>query len=189
VKGPISVTALLALVTLVAGCTSVTQGNPSTTRSTETTPGGSTSTSNSSTADDPLAGIDPCTLLGAAIISTNQLTQGQTRPEPGARTCSWDKNADSSGPGYTVSIGIYDHAGLDKLNATDFTVTDYPVGQHQGRLSKDPAGHTCAVSIGITGTTRVDVVGIDGGGRQEQACTVATLVAPSVEQKLPGGNG
>jgi hypothetical protein len=74
---------------------------------------------------------------------------------------------------------------LDQLDTTSFTVTNYPVGKHQGRLSKDPAGHTCSVSIGVTRTSRVDIIGVDGAGRQEQACTVATLVAPSVEQKLP----
>jgi hypothetical protein len=127
--------------------------------------------------------------MDQAVISQNQLTLGQARPEPGARACLWDKNADASSPGYTVAIGIYDHAGLDQLNSTAFTITNYQVGKHQGRLSKDPAGHTCIVSIGVTGTSRVDVVGVDGAGRQEQACTVATLVAPSVEQKLPvGGN-
>jgi hypothetical protein len=172
----------------LGGCTSTNSGNANATTPTTTAAGPSASIPNSASAADPLATIDPCTLLDPAVISQNQLTPGRQRPEPKARTCSWDKDADSSSPGYTISVGIYDHDGLAQLNTTEFTVTNYQIGGHQGRLSKDPAGHTCAVSIGITGTTRVDVVGIDGGGRQEQACTVATLVAPSVEKKLPAGN-
>jgi hypothetical protein len=122
-------------------------------------------------------------------VAQNGLTSGQPATVPGARACRWQKNADTSGDGYLVSVNIYDQAGLDQLNTTSFDVTNYPVGSHQGRLSKEKVGGACAVSIEVTSTSRVDIGGVDGQGRQQQACTVAETVAPSVAQKLPLGNG
>jgi hypothetical protein len=129
--------------------------------------------------------VDPCSLLSPAVISQNRLQQVKSGIGPGTRYCRWDTGAITSGVGYDIDIDVYDHAGLDQLSTAGFTVTNYPVGRHQGRMSKDTAGHGCLVSIGVTVMSRVDVVGIDSSGQLDRACVVATVVAPSVEQKLP----
>jgi hypothetical protein len=177
----------VAIVAALAagGCTSTTPGAASTTTPTATTRDTSVSTPNSSAAD-PLANVDPCTLLDPAVVSQNQLQPGQSGTGPGTRYCRWTTKIAASGAGYSIAIDIYDHAGLDQLSTAGFAVTNYPVGRHQGRMSKDTAGDTCSVSIGVNSMSRVDVVGVDDLGQQNAACTVATTVAPSVEQKLPG---
>jgi len=166
---------LAALIT--SGCTTATAGTPNTTTS-STTP-------TSDTTKDPLARVDPCSLLDQAVITANHLQPDTSGIGPGTRYCRWDTGA--SGVGYSLAINIYDQAGLDQLSTAGFTVTNYPIGSHQGRTSKDTVGHTCLVSIGVTSTSRVDVVGVDYGGQLDRACVVATTVAPAVEQKLPGG--
>lgn len=184
VKRPTPVIAVAVLAALVTSGCSTTGGSPTaapTTTAQDTSAGSPTSNA----AGDPLAAVDPCTLLDPAIVSENQLQPGQSGNQSGSRFCRWDKNADASTSGYTIGINIYDHAGLDQLNTTEFAVTDYAVGKHQGRMAKDTSGGTCLVSIGVTTTSRVDVVADDGGAQVAKACTVATLVAPSVEQKLP----
>ena len=182
VQRPTPAIALAILATLaMSGCTTSTPGAASTTSRT-TQP---STTPSSATAADPLANVDPCSLLDPAVISQNQLQPDKSGIGPGTRYCQWDTGAITSGVGYNIAINVYDHAGLDQLSTVGFTVTNYPVGRHQGRMSKDTVGDACAVSIGVTSTSRVDVVGIDSTGRVDPACVEATTVAPSVEQKLP----
>jgi hypothetical protein len=184
VKYPTPMIASAILTVLVmGGCTTTTAGAPSTTNT--RSPAGTTPTS--ATTKDPLAHTDPCSLLDQAVITANQLQPSKSGTGPGTRYCRWDTGA--SGVGYNLAVNIYDNAGLDKLSVAGFTVTNYPVGRHQGRMSKDTVGGACAVSIGVTSTSRVDVVGVDYGGQLDRACVVATTVAPAVEQKLPVGGG
>lgn len=179
-KYPTPAIALVAIATFaVGGCTSTTPGAASTASDTSRATPAPTST----TVVDPLAKIDPCSLLDPAVIKQNQLESDKSGTGPGTRYCQWDTGA--SGVGYNIAINVYDKAGLDQLSTTGTTVTNDPVGRHPGRLSKDTTGGTCLVSIGVTSTSRVDVVGVDYGGQLDRACVVATTVAPSVEQKLP----
>jgi hypothetical protein len=132
-----------------------------------------------------LAAVNPCSLLDKALITANRLQPDTSGTGPGTRYCRW--NTGPSGVGYSLAINIYDNAGLDRLSTAGFTIANYPVGHHQGRLSKDTVGGACSVSIGFTSTSRVDVVGVDYAGQLDRACVVATTVAPAVEQKLPVG--
>lgn len=179
---PMPVIALAILATLaLSGCATSTPGAASTTSRT-TRP---STTPSSTTAAGPLANVDPCSLLDPAVISQNQLHPDKSGIGPGTRYCRWDTGTTANGIEYNIAINVYDHAGLDQLSTIGFTVSNYPVGKHSGRVSKDTVGGTCAVSIGVTTTSRVDVVGVDGAGDETRACGVATAVAPSVEQKLP----
>jgi hypothetical protein len=188
VKYPTPVIGLAILATFaLVGCTSKASGIAGTATPASTSRDTSASVP-SSTATDPLATIDPCTLLDPAVISENKLLPDKSGIGPGTRYCRWDTGPSASGAGYNISINIYDQAGLDQLSTAGFAITNYPVGQHQGRMSKDTAGHdACLVSIGVTATSRVDVVGIDSLGGLDASCTEATLVAPLVEKKLPAG--
>lgn len=185
VRSRTSITALTALSALMlAGCAGTTPGTATGTTGQETT----ASNSDAAAAADPLAGVDPCALLDPAVISQNHLQRNASGTESGARYCRWGTGPVAGG-GYSVTINIYDHAGLDQLNTTGFTITDHPVGNRQGRMSKQTPGSGCSVSIGVTSTSRVDVLGIDDAGKQERACVVATTVAPAVAQRLPSGSG
>jgi hypothetical protein len=183
---------LLVLVALAASaCTSTKTGDPTTGNGSTTTTQSATTGTNtppSATASDPLANTDPCTLMPAAVLSQNQLQPNKSGNELGARFCRWSHIADSSGSGYDVSINIYDHAGQDQLNTNNFTIMDFPLKHHPGKLAQAKVLHTCTVSIGITSTSRVDIIGTDGAGQLEAACTIAKLVGPAVENQLPAGS-
>jgi uncharacterized protein DUF3558 len=182
----VAMAALIAIAT--AACSGTTPGTATGTPSDPTTPPSITSTPGASTAADPLADIDPCSLLAPAVISQNQLQPDTSGTGPGDRFCRW-QTAVSSHNGYSIAINVYDHAGLHQLNTAAFAVTDHPVGRHQGRLSKQTGGSACLVSMGVTNTSRVDVVGVDDSGQQDRSCVLATTVAPAVEQRLPSGTG
>jgi hypothetical protein len=171
---------------VVAACSTGTSGSPSPSPTTASAPTSRTSAAPATTASR-LASIDPCSLLDPAIIAKNNMTKDQVGAAAGARYCSWQDHATATDLGFLIGINIYDAAGLDQLSTAGFTVTNYSVGQHQGRLSKDTVDTTCAVSIGVTSTSRVDVVGIDGANRGDVSCQLAKSVAPSVERKLPVG--
>ncbi|HKN98111.1 MAG TPA: DUF3558 family protein [Pseudonocardiaceae bacterium] len=184
-RHPTSVLALTVLTALVvAGCAGTTPGTAigRTAQTTATTPG-------TTTAADPLAGVDPCSLLDPAVMSQNHLHPDTSGTELGVRYCRWDTGATTNGIEYTIAININDDAGLNQLNRPGFAVTNYPVGSHQGRMSKRVGGSTCAVSIGVTGTSRIDIVGSDRSGQQDRSCVEATTVAPSIEQRLPSATG
>jgi hypothetical protein len=108
--------------------------------------------------------------------------------QAGARYCAWEHPVAAGGNEFSINVNIYDTAGLDQLSTIGFSITNYPLGRHQGRLVRDTVGDVCAVSIGVSATSRVDVVGIPPGGKGvDVGCQLAELAAPSVEQKLPVG--
>lgn len=190
-----SLTTTATLVALVAlattGCASTTTGTPAAiTGPTQTSRPSSTGAARTAnpTGAGPLASVDPCSLLSQETATQNQLTPGAPEKEVGARTCHWDKNADENSAGYSLSVGIYDDAGLSQLNTQDI-ITNYPVGHHQGRLDKYTDLGTCKVALGVTDNSMVVVLGVDGGGALDNACKVATKFAPLVEPKLPPGSG
>jgi hypothetical protein len=190
VNRPLVVISLIGLA-MVAACSNGTTGSPSPTGSasaTTQTDSPSTPATSASAAADPLARTNPCTLLDPAIASQNQLTHGAPETGPAIRFCRWSTPI-STDPQYEISIGIYDQYGLDALNPKAFNITDYPVGGHQGRLSKQVGGSVCIVSIAVTKTSRVDVSANVSNGQIELGCSIAEPTAKAVEQKLPVGSG
>jgi hypothetical protein len=181
----------LAVVLVVGGCASDTSGSPGpssagTTSPTALAPTSRTAPTPTTASDGALGFIDPCSLLDPAVVARNGMHNAGAETSLGARSCSWDRNADATGGGFSIAINIYDQAGLDQLNTINFTVTNYPIGRHQGRLNKETAGDTCSVSIGVTAMSRVDIVGVPPPGQGPSVgCQLAELAAPSIEQKLP----
>lgn len=186
----LSGTTLLAFVMVALGaCSAGTQGTPGPVASTTTAQNGTGSVSTTTDTGDPLASVDPCTLLDPALLSQNQLVKSKSGIAAGARFCDWVSGPTATSVGYSVSVNVYDHAGLGDLSTAGFSITDHAVGQHQGRLSTPTAGDTCVVSMEMSPTSRVDVVGADGAAVVATSCKIATLIAPSVEHQLPPAVG
>jgi hypothetical protein len=140
-----------------------------------------------------LTAVDPCSLV-TQVTSKIVLTKVKLGALPGTRACHWAASAldaDLTGSRYSVGILIYDHAGLSRLSAlpkSEVKVTAYPaLSGHQARLVKDPGTAQCTVSIGVTGSSRVDVAVY--GSSLTANCAGATEVAPLVAGQLPGGTG
>jgi hypothetical protein len=120
------------------------------------------------------------------MVTSNGMHQVDAGTKLGARFCAWQHPVAAGGDDYSISVNIYDKAGLDQLSTTAYVVSNFPIGHHQGRLSRGTTINACLVSIGITVTSRVDVVGIPPGGKgTDVSCQLAELAAPSVEQRLP----
>jgi hypothetical protein len=187
VKRQLVVLPLLAAALLVNACSNPSVvGTPSANPTTANqSSGGSATSGNSSSSGDPLASVNSCSLLTSAQINQYQLQKVSADTENGARDCSWQGAVGPSPNGGGIDIAIYDTAGISQLNSGGYTITDYPVGKHQGRLyQSNDGGGLCAVSIAITSTSRVDVGGQGGTGQQSDSCGIAKQFAPMVEQNL-----
>lgn len=176
---PFALVGLLAL----AACTSTTPGTGAT-----TLPPSSQQPATSSSAapsGSALASIQPCDLLTSGEISKNGLTGQEESNDSGARSCTWDNDAFDNGLGYTVGDDIRDTQGLADINTDGYSVSDDPVGSHQGKLAQQTNGDGCFVAIGVGTSARVDVVVSTASADVQQSCALANRYAKLIEPKLP----
>jgi hypothetical protein len=178
------VLAVAAMLTL-AGC----NNNPGTTGGSTGQPGsgggnGSPSSSNNASGT---ASLKPCSLLTAADISQNQLGSGKSSNGNGARSCDWQNTTANNYAGYTLAVDVRDHQGLKDINSEGYNVTDDNIGSHQGKQLKQNPGSGCGVVIGVTNSSRVDVVATDSSGDAATSCNLANQFAKLVEPNLPSG--
>lgn len=154
---------------------------------TSTDTGGGSTPSSASGGGSGLASVQPCDLLDPSVVSQNQLSKTGSGTDSGARTCTWQKSVDINGNGgFTVGVDIRDDQGLSQLQTSGYTVTDHTVGSHQGKQLQSAASGTCAVALGVTSSSRVDVH-VNGTGDIAQMCQTADTLAQAVEPKLPAG--
>lgn len=94
-----------------------------------------------------------------------------------ARACMFLEN-----DGFSMSVGIFDELGLDDLVAQG---PPKPVTVGNRKALQSIRGiDTCAISIELTKTSRVDTQGT-AGGDEKRSCDIALRVALLVEPKLP----
>lgn len=147
-------------------------------------PTGGSSRPPSTTSDDrapgPLAGTSPCSLLSAAELAQLGVVGPGTEKKVGeARSCTYYGHLD--GRQFLVGVAIYDELGLDDLVGREKRPVS--LGKHQA-IQSIGGIDTCAVSIGVTETSRVDTAG-GSGGNEERACGLANRAAQLVDPKLP----
>ncbi len=85
-----------------------------------------------------------------------------------------------------IQTAIYDTAGLDQLNTSVGTVSDYSVGKYQGKLLRYNVGQTCTVALAITSTSRIDI-DVVSSASLDQSCILVKDVAPAVVSHFPAG--
>jgi len=175
-----------ALFGLVA-CGGTTTGSGTPAATTDTTTGGAPSSSGGTGGGVSMASLQPCDLLSSSNASQLQLTPGGPVNEGDARACTWQKAVDTNGQnGFGIEIGIRDRQGLNELTTAGYTITPDNVGNHQGKQAALTVGGGCVIAIGVSGSSRVDVV-VTGGTDTTQACQFGNQVAKAVEPGLPGG--
>lgn len=179
--------AYAALVVLLAGCAVQVQGSPTAggeppAASTDEHAEGSRSGSSETPSGGGLAGLQPCDLVDAAGLASLGLTGGEEKTLGGARVCRWRHDGETLDDGFTVSVELFDGAGLEEL-AQVTTVEQLPkVGAHDAVSFVDPTGG-CGVSLGVGDASRVDNTAV--GGDRQQGCRFAARLAELVEPNLP----
>ncbi|GGS33857.1 DUF3558 family protein [Actinokineospora fastidiosa] len=168
-----------AALAFIASCGTSSPGEP--------VPGPNTAerTSTQSTSAEPtterattLADMSPCDLL----TSDDRQTLGVTKVEGEAQTGSARICTAHTAAG-TTSTGIRTNAGLDGVRASNATETR--VGSHDAKIAKNSAAGGCTVYIGVSDSSRVDVVSVDRQGDVEESCALAERTAGLVEKNLP----
>ncbi|MFD9701226.1 DUF3558 domain-containing protein [Lentzea sp. NPDC059081] len=174
--------AAVALTTITA-CTGVTPGSPGPAPGT----GGSASNENARSttspatptdAKEPLESTDPCSLL---TRSEAEQVMGPLDAEPAqekvgsARVCDFAPNQASLG------VGIRTNVGLAGIQPNGGEVKDVTVKRHQAKQLLGATG-SCGVYIGVTSSSRVDVV--LNAGASTDPCPLALKIAELVEPRL-----
>jgi hypothetical protein len=177
---PFAAAALLGL----AACTNSTTGSgtPAPTAGSGPTSGGPTSS------DSSLTSIQPCDLISSDIASQNQLGTPTPVNEGGARACTWQNTTANNGDGYGIEVGIRDSQGINDVNTAGGTETTDNIGSHPGRQLQSTQSGTCLVAIGVTNSSRVDLL-VNGGTDPNYGCQVANQFAKVVEPSLPAATG
>lgn len=124
-------------------------------------------------------GLNPCHLVADRDAARLGLDEGE-KDSLVPRTCTWDLET----PGDTVRVWMQDSIGLAALPDKGRSLR---LGSHDAIRSHGPTIgplHSCQVAIGVTGTSRVDVV-VNSGSGARLACSVATRTARLVETRLP----
>jgi hypothetical protein len=169
---------LPALATAVLGITACSGGVGDVTNT--TTPSASVTSGNtgspSGNASDPLASLDPCSLLTSEQVGQLGLTPQGPKTVASARGCSWAK-----GPTYVIGIHFIEGKGLDDPNDGTGQNTKISLPDHDAVETDKGSG--CGVEIAITRTSFVFVQASEGGGPNE--CPISQQYATLIEPKLP----
>lgn len=178
---------LAATILGLGACSGTTPGTGSPAGADSATQLSDSNTTPSSDSGAKLASTQPCDLLSAGELSQLGVgAQGKAATDAGARTCSWQHPAGAGGAGYLIAADIRDHQGIKDIVTDGYSVTDHPVGRHQGRLLRDATGgDLCAIIIGVTDSSRVDVNANTDAGTVDASCQWTLRVAPLVEARLP----
>jgi hypothetical protein len=173
---------VLALLAVLSGCATSTEGSPLPTTSTASSTTGNPVGDVDAAAK--LAAMDPCSLLSQAQIDQYGLRKKDEGNLVGARQCTWSHPSDEHAKGgYAIGPAIWDHQGLRDINTKGYTVADQSIGRHQARQAQQTLGDACFVAIGVTESARVDVV---VSGEPGTACPLANQFATLIEPLLPG---
>jgi hypothetical protein len=124
-----------------------------------------------------MADVAPCSLLTSAEVTALQAGPSKEETLNKGRSCRFTK-----GDGFVMSVVIFDELGLDDLVAQG---PPKPVAVGNRKAVQSIRGiDTCAISLELTKTSRVDTQGT-AGRDEEKSCELALRVARLVEPKLP----
>jgi Protein of unknown function (DUF3558) len=164
---------------VAADTTSATPGSggPFPTGSSST---GTSKSQSNSASSSPLKDTKPCSLLSASDVSALQAGSGKEEQLNNARACRF-----LEAKGFVMSVAIFDDLGLGDVTTYGEVKPVPTVGAHKAVQSMRGVD-TCAISIEVSKTSRVDVQGTSDDGSAQKSCDLALRVARLVEPKLPG---
>lgn len=174
-----------AAALVLAGCSQETPGSASAgddDTGAPTIPGGDTTTGEPTESSEPGGGsgtadLQPCDMLTGDEQAQLQVSGGAEDEVGPERLCLWTASGS-----HTVTVGIADELGLDDVQSSG-PKTPMKVGAHDA-VQFTGGVSSCAVALGVTDTSRVDVISA-ANGDEAKACTIAKQAAALVEPKLP----
>lgn len=181
---------VIVLVGGLVSCSDGTPGQPLPAQTTGATGSGgpfptgatktpSTASSQPNASASPLKDVQPCSLLSPAEAAGLRAGSGTAQRLNNARTCRF-----LQAEGFSMSVAIFDELGLDDIVAKGAIMPVPTVGKH--KAARWIGGvDTCAISMEITKTTRVDAQGTSDDGNEQKSCEIAMQVAKFVEARLP----
>ncbi|MGQ0840661.1 DUF3558 family protein [Actinokineospora sp.] len=180
-RAAITATVVMISVGLAACGDTAAPGTPvpvTTTTGSNSETATSTAASSTSAKSESLADTNPCDLL----TNTDKATLGVTKvsgPERfgTGRICRLRTPEGGVDPGIRTDVGL---AGI----VVDGAISDVTIGSHQAKQMRTTTGG-CFVFIGVTASSRVDVLGSDRQGDQDEACDLALRAAKLIEPNLP----
>ncbi|MEV8442864.1 DUF3558 domain-containing protein [Actinosynnema sp. NPDC051121] len=128
----------------------------------------------------PLDGLDPCTLLTKAEA---ERVTGEQTAEPAVEQLGSARVCNFSPKQALLGVGIRTTSGLAQVLSNGNVVQEIMVGRHQAKQAVGATG-SCGIFIGVTESSRVDVV-LNSGRADEDPCPAAMEVAELVEPRLP----
>jgi hypothetical protein len=165
----------------LAGCSNSTPGTGISVGSSTPAP---SSPNQPGSGGSALSAVQPCGVLDSSQISQNGLTNQESTSGSGARSCKWSNDNFDNGNGYALKVDLRDAQGVATFNTAGYALTDDPIGHHQAKQAEQTSGSGCIVTIGVSSTSRVDVI-VDTATDPNQACTIANQYAKLIEPKLP----
>ncbi|WP_152552362.1 DUF3558 domain-containing protein [Actinokineospora spheciospongiae] len=183
-----AVLAILALG-MITACSTQTPGNPTAaTAEPNKSDQATTSPSQPPTSDEGADTLDPCVLFTPATKTALGVT-GPAEPDEtrSAKLCQWKVAKETGAESYTLAVAVFPKLGIDKVTSTSekepLTIGDHRAIQWHGTATSS----SCAVSLELTATSRVDVLGSGAGGGMppEVICPKVLDAAKLVEPELP----
>ncbi|MFB9299236.1 DUF3558 domain-containing protein [Kibdelosporangium philippinense] len=177
----------------VVACNAETAGTPTASLNTPaarpTVPGesksGTTTTSRPDTGSNLLEGIDPCSLLSASERAQVGVAEGQPRDTvlDTTRSCEFVASGE-----FNLRVNTFGARGIKDVVANRGEIKPTPkVGRHDAVQSFGGI-NSCAITIAISDTSRVDSVAAHNREGDAKSCEIALQVVRLIEPKLPGGN-
>lgn len=189
-RGALVLFCLVASVGALAGCTTATEGAPTSSSPQEPSSAESSSTSSTSgspAADSALAAVDPCSLVTAPeAAQVGGQGPGEVRDASvvGATSeCRWHGRTPED---YSLTFGIDIRAsqGVDELQANGGQITNGKVGTRTARRLGN--GTSCIVTLKVGPKSRVDVTAVVSGVTEPtEPCQIASKVGGFVDPRLP----
>lgn len=144
-----------------------------------------TSDSSSANSGSPLTGVDPCSLLNTDDVAEHGAVKAPERTTVGnSPTCNWHADApDTAAAVPSTAIAIRENGGVQAMNDMGQGVEVVEEGGREYGRTPGPDG--CAIGIGVTEQSRVDVLvtGVPTG----QACDIANALVEKAEPNVPRG--
>ncbi len=138
-----------------------------------------------SSVPNPLADIDPCSLLSNDELSEYGTFPPGKRDDRGVgRVCEFQKDRDPTEPGRVISVNLREQQSVEDVLEQGYGVQR---AESDGRrYARVPGAGACLIAIEVTATSRADINVIATEGRQK-SCEIADEVGALIEPKLPEG--
>ncbi len=107
---------------------------------------------------------------------------GSLQGEPTPTKLGSSKSCEFSPNGKNLIVGTRTNAGLAGVQPGGGEIKDITIGSHQAKQLL-LAGGSCGVYLGVTSSSRVDVV--LNAGASTDPCPLALKIAELIEPKLP----